>query len=138
MIKDDQNYYDQKNFKRNDSGLGADAKNSGIAQENVRQDINGATDKPFPQERNWTLGTGNDGFITKETDPIVTQEHQGNAPNHFGQVKYARREGAVSIYKDVTRNTANDNAASAKAEGSTMGANQTMGDDYEEEQGGSI
>jgi hypothetical protein len=43
----------------------------------------------------------------------------GNPANdHFGQVKYAKREGAPSIYKDVTRNTANDNLASAKAEGS--------------------
>lgn len=43
------------------------------------------------------------------------------ANNHFGQVKYAKREGAVSIYKDATRNTANDNLASAKAEGSAVG-----------------
>ena len=81
MIKDDENYYDQKN---------------------------------------WVMGTGNDGFITRETNPIVTQEELGNVTNHFGQVKYAKREGAKSIYKDVTRNTANDNQASAKAEGSTV------------------
>jgi len=66
------------------------------------------------------MGTGTDGFITKESNPVVTQDELGNVVNHFGQVKYARREGAKSIYKDVTRNTANDNEASAKAESSTV------------------
>ncbi len=56
----------------------------------------------------------------KQSDPIVTQDELGNVVNHFGQIKYARREGAKSIYKDVSRNTANDNAASARAEGSTL------------------
>ncbi len=56
----------------------------------------------------------------------VTQEDHGNVANRFGQVKYAHREGATSIYKDETRNTANDNEASAKAEGSCVG------EDYEE------
>ncbi len=51
---------------------------------------------------------------------FVPQTDHGNVANHFGQVKYARREGAVSIYKDETRNTANDNAASKKAESSTL------------------
>lgn len=66
----------------------------------------------------YTMGTGNDGFITKEVEPIITQDQLGNVVNHFGQVKYAKREGAISIYKDKSRNTANDNQASAKAEGS--------------------
>lgn len=135
MIKDDQNYYNQKNFNRNDSGLGPDGKNQGIAQENIRQDVNGSTDKPFPQERNWVMGTGNDGFITTESNPIVTQEELGNVVNHFGQVKYAKRAGAKSIYKDASRATANDAEASRKAEGSVvsdLGVDQTEGTDSEQ------
>jgi len=91
-----------------------------MIQKNIRQDVNGSSDKPFPTERNFVMGTGTDGFITKESNPVVTQDELGNVVNHFGQVKYARREGAKSIYKDVTRNTANDNEASAKAESSTV------------------
>ncbi len=52
---------------------------------------------------------------------LPTGRVEGTAPMRtIGQVKYARREGAVSIYKDATRNTANDNAASRKAESSTI------------------
>lgn len=132
MIQDDKNYYDQKNFSRNDSGLGPDGKNVGIAQENIRQDVNGSTDKPYPQERNWVLNNDPDGMITpsKTYTPTVAP---GAQP--FGLVKYAKREGAPSIYKDKTRNTADDNAASKKAEGSTV--YEVEGED-EESQGGSI
>jgi hypothetical protein len=52
----------------------------------------------------------------------------------IGQEKYARREGAESIYKDETRNTADDNAASTKAEGSVIGCD-TYSDEGEESQG---
>lgn len=106
------------NFSRNDSGLGPNGQNIGIAQENIRQDVNGSTDKPFPQERNWVLNNDPDGHII--------QSHEDNDLLHqalkepFGQVKYARREGAPSIYKDVSRNTADDNAATRKAEATTI------------------
>lgn len=88
-------------------------------QENIRQDVNGSSNKPYPQERNFN-------FDVASTQPsgmgnFITQADHGNVANHFGQVKYAKREGATSIYKDETRNTANDNAASAKAEGSCVG-----------------
>ena len=118
MIKDDENYYNQKNYSRNDSGLGADAKNQGIAQENIRQDVNGSTDKPYPTERNFVV----DAMATSPNSMTEPAPAKGGNPanNHFGQVKYARREGAPSIYKDGTRNTANDNEASAKAEGSSI------------------
>lgn len=90
-----------------------------MIQENIRQDVNGSTDKPFPQERNFVL---NNDIPTQRTDKgiIVPQMATGMVHNQFGQVKYAKREGAISIYKDKTRNTANDNEASAKAEGSTI------------------
>lgn len=103
-------------ISRNDSGLGPNGQNIGIAQENIRQDINGSTDKPFPQERNWVFNPNpEDGIDGSVSMPSKT------APDiSIGQVKYARREGAPSIYKDATRNTADDNRASAKAEASTI------------------
>ncbi len=53
--------------------------------------------------------------VNSEVAPIPTR------PNvSIGQAKYAKRAGATSIYKDITRNTADDNEASAKAEGSTV------------------
>lgn len=91
-----------------------------MIQENQRQDVNGSSDKPFPTERNFVMGQATDGFLARENNPIVTQDELGNVVNHFGQIKYAKREGAKSIYKDVSRQTANDRAASAKAEGSTV------------------
>lgn len=60
---------------------------------------------------------------------VITNADHGNVANHFGQVKYARREGATSIYKDETRNTANDNEASKKAEGSCVGENYEEGEE---------
>ncbi len=87
-----------------------------MSQENIRQDVNGSTSKPYPQERNFvvdatsTMPSGMGTFMPSETDPDI----------RLGQIKYARREGAPSVYKDATRNTANDNAASKKAEGSTI------------------
>ena len=84
-------------------------------QENIRQDVNGSTDKPYPQERNFTIG---DQPIMAQREPApAIGGNPSTEPQ--GQIKYAKREGAKSIYKDATRNTANDNAASAKAEGST-------------------
>lgn len=79
MIKDDENYYNQKNF---------------------------------------VMGQATDGFIANETQPSMPSTIDPDV--RLGQVKYARREGAVSIYKDGTRNTANDNAASKRAESSTV------------------
>lgn len=116
MIKDDENYYNQKNFTRNDSGLGPDGKNKGIAQENIRQDVNGSTEKPYPQERNWVFNPNPEDGITGN----VTTPSKTGPDISIGQVKYARREGAPSIYKDETRNTADDNRASRKAESSTI------------------
>lgn len=117
MIKDDENYYNQNKVKRNDSGLGADAKNVGTPQINDRQDVNGSTNKPFPQERNFIMDIG----PTQPTGmgTYVPSKDFGDDVS-LGQVKYARREGATSIYKDQTRNTINDNMASAKAEKSTI------------------
>ena len=133
MIQDDKYYQNQKNYTRNDSGLGPDGKNQGIAQENVRQDVNGSTDKPFPQERNWVF---NDDHPTNGADGItVPQMATGMVHNQFGQKKYAKRAGAISIYKDKTRNTENDNMASDKAEGSAvsdLGVDQTEGTDSEQ------
>lgn len=112
MIKDDQFYQDQKNFTRNDSGLGPNGQNVGIAQENIRQDVNGSTDKPFPQERNWVFDAGATS-PNSMTSPIPITEP---LKQYAGQVKYARREGAPSIYKDVSRQTADDRAATRRAE----------------------
>lgn len=87
-----------------------------MIQENIRQDVNGSSDKPYPQERNFIVS---DQSVLPQSDPAPAKG--GNPANdHFGQVKYAKREGAPSIYKDETRNTANDNAASKKAESSTV------------------
>ncbi len=88
-----------------------------MIQENIRQDVNGSSDKPYPQERNFTMDIG----PTQPTGmgTYVPSKDFGDDVS-LGQVKYARREGATSIYKDVTRNTADDNRASAKAEASTI------------------
>lgn len=56
----------------------------------------------------------------------------------LGQVKYAKRAGAESIYKDATRNTANDNEASAKTESNPASCDYTAPyykEDAEENQG---
>lgn len=115
---------------RNDSGLGPNGQNIGIAQENIRQDVNGSIDKPFPQERNWKFDAD---IQTQRTDEgiIVPQMATGMVHNQFGQVKYARREGAISIYKDKTRQTENDKQASAKAEGSSIFEPESEGRDDE-------
>ncbi len=92
----------------------------------------GNPSKPYPIEGNFTRDIGPTqptgmGNYTPQTD-------HANVSNTFGQIKYARREGAISIYKDETRNTANDNAASAKAEGSVMGCD--LADEASEENQG--
>ena len=89
-----------------------------MPQINDRLDVNGSSDKPYPQERNFTIDA--QATIPNPMSEPAPAKGGNPANNHFGQVKYAKREGAVSIYKDVTRNTANDNQASAKAEGSTV------------------
>ena len=83
--------------------------------------------KPFPVEGNFTR----DVASTQPTGmgEFTPSADNGNVANHFGQVKYARREGAVSIYKDETRNTANDNLASAKAEASCVGEEYEEGEE---------
>lgn len=98
-----------------------------MKQENIRQDVNGSTDKPFPQERNFVMNPNpEDGVTGSVLMPSKT------APDiSIGQVKYAKREGAPSIYKDATRNTADDNAASRKAEGSTVFEVEGEGRDVE-------
>lgn len=67
-----------------------------------------------------------------------TQKMGSNS--ELGQVKYAKRAGAVSIYKDATRNTADDNAASFKTERqpSPSSTEWNGGEEGEESQGGSI
>lgn len=78
----------------------------------------GNPSKPFPIEGNYVR---NDDPKTNGAESVsVPQMATGMVHNQFGQVKYARREGAISIYKDKTRNTANDNEASMRAESSTM------------------
>jgi len=89
-----------------------------MIQENIRQDVNGSSDKPYPQERNFVIDAS--ATIPNAMSEPAPAKGGNPANDHFGQVKYARREGATSIYKDETRNTANDNAASAKAEASTI------------------
>lgn len=90
-----------------------------MPQENIRQDVNGSTDKPFPQERNFVM---NPDAYTDQVGQGHTNTELGHEPakQYGGQVKYARREGAPSIYKDASRYTADDIAASKKAEGSTV------------------
>ena len=73
-------------------------------------------DKPYPVEGNFVRGDASLGEGRIETPA----DNVGQGTNHFGQVKYARREGAPSIYKDATRQTQNDKDASAKAEGSSI------------------
>jgi len=121
----------EDNFKRDDWGgqIMNNAVNPG--ETNQRLDVNGSDNKPFPQERNFTRD--NDPSIGNFESETVTQEEQGNVANQFGQIKYARREGATSIYKDITRNTENDNKASAKAEGSYIGC--SIEEENEESQG---
>ena len=85
-------------------------------------DLTGGTpSKPYPEEANFIVDASATSDILGESRTVVTQEDYGNVVNHFGQVKYAVREGAVSIYKDETRQTNNDREASAKAEGSCVG-----------------
>ncbi len=88
-----------------------------MPQINERLDVNGSDNKPYPQERNFVMGQANDG-MSAEVQPIMPST--SNPDVRLGQVKYARREGAPSIYKDGTRNTADDNAASRKAEASSI------------------
>lgn len=85
---------------------------------------------PEPKEKGYVVDAN--GCSLGEGRTVVPSADHGNVANHFGQVKYARREGATSIYKDETRNTADDNAASKKAEGSTV--YDVIGED-EESQG---
>lgn len=121
------------NYSRDDSGLGPNGKNIGVTQENDRQDINGSMNKPYPQERNFTTDIG----PTQPTGMgiFVPSKDFGDDVS-LGQAKYAKRAGATSIYKDVTRNTADDNKASAKAESSVspgVGIDQTEGTDLEQD-----
>ena len=137
MIQDDKNYYDEKNFVRDDWGGQVRTPQSGMpSQDQSKAFFMGSDEKPYPNDRNFVVDA-NATIPIGMTEPVPAKG--GNpANNHFGQVKYARREGAPSIYKDATRNTADDNEASAKAEGSVMGcSNSVMDDDYEENQGGS-
>lgn len=120
MIKDDQNYYDQKNFVRDDWGGQVRTPQSGNSTEvNQRIDVNGSTNKPFPQERNFVINP--DAFVDNigggHTNTSVGAEP---AKQYGGQVKYARREGAPSIYQDTSRYTADDMAAARKSEASTI------------------
>lgn len=90
----------------------------------------GNPQKPYPIEGNFVRN--DDPSIGDFEGTTVTQMEEGNVANQFGQVKYARREGAISIYKDKSRETENDAAASAKAEGSTI---YEDADESEESQG---
>ncbi len=105
-------------------------------QINQQLNVNGSDDKPFPQERNFVISDATSEILGQGANYTPAVDHD-DVPNHFGQVKYARREGARSIYKDETRNTANDNAASAKAEGSCVGDldNSSYDESAEESQG---
>lgn len=89
-----------------------------MPQINQRSDVNGSNDKPYPQERNFVV-SDQTSTVFGPGRTVVTSKDYGDDIS-IGQVKYARREGAISIYKDVTRNTPNDNAASRKAESSTI------------------
>lgn len=132
MIQDDKNYSNEKNFVRDDWGGQVLTPNTGNPGEvNQRQDVNGSTNKPYPQERNWTRKDDPDGRILESREEKDLLHQPGKEP--FGQVKYARREGAPSIYKDASRNTADDNAATIKAEK----RGSLFEPEVEEEEGGS-
>ncbi len=117
MIQDDKNYYDQKNFVRDDSFNGMIAVDT--SEESLNYDLTGGNpSKPYPITGNFVRGSALDGAIANEMQPVSPSESDPDV--RLGQVKYARREGAPSIYKDATRNTADDNRASRKAESSTL------------------
>lgn len=74
----------------------------------------GNPNKPYPIEGNYVMNPDPDMGVESHT--TVPQTDHNNVANTFGQIKYAKRAGATSIYKDETRNTANDAAASRKTE----------------------
>ena len=81
------------------------------------------------ENKNYVIDS-NATIPNKMTEPMPTDEEVS-----IGQAKYAKRAGVESIYKDETRNTADDNRASAKAEGSACCDNnidQTEGTDSEQ------
>ncbi len=130
---DNKPFPQEENFLRNDTGIyGAYPMETNPAEDQSANFFNGNSDKPFPEDRNFTM----DVASTQPTGmgEYVPQTDHKNVANTFGQIKYARREGAISIYKDETRETANDKAASAKAEGSVMGCD-IANEDSEENQG---
>ncbi len=68
-------------------------------------------------ERNYVVSDETSTILPEGRNVVPSKDYGDDVA--LGQVKYAVREGATSIYKDVTRNTDNDNAASKKTEGST-------------------
>lgn len=77
-----------------------------MAQENIRQDVNGSTDKPYPQERNFVMNADPEMGVKSRTEvPSVEAGHP------LGQAKYAVRGMGPSINLDRTRNTADDDKA---------------------------
>lgn len=98
----------------------------------------GTPSKPYPTNRNFKMGTGNDGAIDREAQPVYPSETDPDI--RLGQKKYAKRAGAVSVYKDATRNTADDNEASMKTQRqpSPSSTEWNGGEEGEESQYGSI
>lgn len=66
-----------------------------MIQENIRQDVNGSTDKPFPQERNFTVDASAT-IPNPMTEPIPMRV--------VGERKFDKNGYGESIYSDDTRN----------------------------------
>ena len=130
MIQDDKNYYNEKNFVRDDWGGQVMTPNKGKTEMVGDEMVNGSSDKPYPTQANWVRNDDPDGTTIKSRFVEPTVDNYAAQP--FGQVKYVKREGAPSQYEDATRNTADDNAATKRARGSTV--YQVEGEDDEENQ----
>lgn len=118
MIQDDKNYYDEKNYVRDDWGGQVRTPQSGMpSQDQSANFFNGDGTKPYPNDRNFVVDSMST-IPNKMTEPSMPSTTDPDV--RLGQKKYAKREGAPSVYKDATRNTADDNEASAKSEASTI------------------
>jgi len=126
------------NYVRNDSGGIRGDERTNPAETYERKDVDGSNGKPYPQMRNFVMGSAMDGYINNQHQPVTPSTTSPDV--RLGQVKYAKRAGAESVYKDATRNTADDNAASRKTQRqpSPSSGEWNAGEEGEESQGGSI
>jgi hypothetical protein len=100
-----------------------------MIQKNERQDVMGSNDKPFPTERNFTMGANPEDCSTGyPVEPIPTKKNVS-----IGQAKYAKRNYGDSIYEDTTKMTEDDYEADERAD---MGCEELDVVDSEETQDG--